>query len=67
MSRKVMSFKQMAEAYGVNHRTFRNDMRNHEGLVELLEAAQFDGRKFYPIHQQIIEEYFGRIPENNKH
>lgn len=66
MARKVMTLKQLADAYGVDYRTFQKDMVQHAGLYDDLDDANFDGRKYYPIHQNIIEEYFGKMPENKK-
>jgi hypothetical protein len=65
MSRKVMALKQIAAAYGVDYRTFRKDMNRHAGIWNELEAAHWDGSKFYPIHQGIIEKYFGKMPEKH--
>jgi len=63
MARKVMALKQIAAAYGVDYRTFKRDMARHERLYDALYNAGFDGRKFYPVHQNIIEKYFGQIPK----
>jgi len=66
-ARKVMNLKQIADAYGVDYRTLKRDMALREGLYDDLDAADFDDSKFYPIHQKIIEEYFGKMPEMKKH
>ncbi len=63
MVRKVMNLNQIAAAYGVDSRTFKRDMARHERLYDELYDSGFDGRKFYPIHQNIIEKYFGQIPK----
>ncbi len=63
MARKVMNLNQIAAAYGVDYRTFLRDMARHEHLLDELDKAGFDGRKFYPIHQNITEKYFGIIPK----
>ncbi len=63
MARKVMNLNQIAAAYGGDHRTFKKDMARHERLYDELCDSGFDGRKFYPIHQTIIEKYFGIIPK----
>jgi len=62
-ARKIMNLKQIADTYGIDYRTFKKDMGQMEGVYNDLDNVGFDGRKFYPIHQQIIEEYFGRMPE----
>ena len=65
-TRKIMNLKQIAQAYGADYRTFKRDMENRSGIYDELEDAGFDGSKFYPIHQQIVEDYFGPIPEPKK-
>ncbi len=66
MARKVMTLKQIADAYGVDYRTFQKNMDQQESIYDELDDAGFDGRKYYPIHQGIIEDYFGKMPENKK-
>ncbi len=63
MARKVMDLKQIAAAYGVDYRTLRSDMLKIDHLYDELDAAGYGGRKFYPIHQALMEKYFGIIPK----
>ena len=66
MARKVMTLKQIADAYGVDYRTFQKNMNQQENIYDELDDAGFDGRKFYPNHKKIIEDYFGNMPTNKK-
>jgi hypothetical protein len=62
MSQKVMHFKQLAAAYGVDPRTFRKDLDNYKGVWQELEDSGFDGIKYYPKQQEIIEKHLGKMP-----
>jgi len=64
MSQKVMNFKQIATAYGVDHRTLRKDLEKYKELWQELEDSGFEGVKFYPKQQEIVEKYLGKIPSN---
>jgi len=59
-----MNFKQIATAYGVDYRTLRKDLKKYGGFWQELEDSGFDGIKFYPKQQKIIEKYLGKIPSN---
>ncbi len=60
-----MNLTQVAERYGVSFNKFRTDMQNKDGLEEeLTDNGFFSGasRSLYPIHIEIIESYFGKMP-----
>ncbi len=65
--RKVMNYKQIADAYGIDYRTLKKDMALRDGLYDELDDAGFDESKFYPVHQEIVESYLGPMPETKKH
>jgi hypothetical protein len=61
-NRKVMYLKQIADAYGVDYRTFKKDMERKEVFEELTESG-WDGLKFYTREQEIVEKHFGPMPD----
>ena len=66
MSQKVTTFKQVADAYGVDPRTLRKDMNECDDIWNELEDAGWDGHKLYPIHLEIIERHLGKIDDSNE-
>ena len=61
-----MTFKQVADTYGVDPRTLRKDMNECDDIWNELEDAGWDGRKLYPIHQDIIERHLGKMNDGDK-
>lgn len=66
MALKVMNLSEIAQRYGVTPPTFRKSIEEKEELIEMLEASGFifkEHRLFYPKQIEIIEDYYGKMPD----
>jgi len=64
MANRAKTFQEMAREYGLTRKTFAKYVYENEDVMEKLEENNwFPGQVLFPIHQAIINEFFGDTKE----
>lgn len=61
---KARTMAQMAELYEISEEDLRNQIESYPTIKSGLERAHFQGKIFFPKHQEVVFKSLGR-PEIN--
>ena len=57
---KARTMAQMAELYEISEEDFRNQIENYPTIKSGLERAHYQGKIFFPKHQEVVFKSLGR-------
>ncbi len=57
---KARTMAQMAELYEISEEDFRDQIENYPTIKSGLERAHYQGKIFFPKHQEVVFRSLGR-------